>query len=278
MHQKIPFEIQKPLWLDSDCFVSEKQLTKPIPKKHYRASMHSHEFYEINFVLGGSGYHKIENATIHISEGDVFVIPPKINHGYYETKNLNVFHIIMKKKFIDKYKNELSATPGFELFFEIEPYLRQLNSGKFFASCNSEETKEILSEIDRIAALDLKEYYDAENIAVLNLISRFCLMIFEQQTKNVCDPNILRAMEYISKHLDEKLSIKNLSGVAYMSESTFVRKFKKITGTTPMQYVLMQRIKTAEELLSENVRSKTEIAHKCGFYDMSHMSKYINSM
>lgn len=274
MEQKDLTDIQKPLWLDSDCFVSEKQLTRPLPKKHYRATMHSHEFYEINFVLGGEGIHCIENARVHIGEGDIFVIPPKINHGYFETKELNAFHLIMRKEFIEKYKSELTATPGFELFFEIEPYLRQLNSGKFFVSYNAREKAEVLSDIGRITALDLKGYHEAENIAVLNLVCRICLLFFEQCSRNIYDPNLLRVMEYISKHIDEKLSTKKLSEIAYMSESTFLRKFRKITGATPMKYVLEQRIKTAEEMLAESIKSKTEIAQLCGFYDVSHMSKY----
>lgn len=276
MCPKIPTERQKSVWLDSDCFSSENKFTQPVPKKHYKANMHSHEFYEINFVLDGSGYHRIENAIVPISEGDIFVIPPKIRHGYYETSNLNVFHIIMKKGFIEKYKKELTSTPGFELFFEVEPYLRQLNNGNFFATCNEEEKEYISAELRRISCLDSNGYYEAENVAVLNLVCEFCLIIFEERKKNIRNPDILRSMEYVNKHPEEKLSIKKLSSIAYMAESTFVRSFKKITGTTPMKYVRDQRIKMARELISENMLSKTEIACKCGFYDVSHMLKCLN--
>lgn len=84
-----------------------------------------------------------------------------------------------------------------------------------------------------------------------------------------------RAMEYINKHPDKKLTLRSLSKIAFMSELTFVRKFKKITGFTLMTYVPDKRTKLAEKVIAENAGSKTEIVHACVFYDVSHMSKYL---
>ena len=38
--------------------------------------------------------------------GDVFVIPPMIPHAYIETEELEVYHILLKKTFINKNKRE----------------------------------------------------------------------------------------------------------------------------------------------------------------------------
>ena len=43
---------------------------------------------------------------------------------------------------------------------------------------------------------------------------------------------------------------------------------------SPMQYIIEQRVICAERMISEG-EAKTQIAHKCGFYDLSHMEKML---
>ena len=59
-----------------------------------------------------------------------------------------------------------------------------------------------------------------------------------------------------------------------MSSWHFIRSFKTITGISPHQYVLQQRIKKAQYLLQQNQISISEIAATVGFCDQSHFTKY----
>lgn len=60
-----------------------------------------------------------------------------------------------------------------------------------------------------------------------------------------------------------------------MSIATLNRRFNDLLKTSPMNYVMDCRIQKAIELIEENKYSKTEIAQLCGFYDLSHMNKYL---
>ena len=86
---------------------------------------------------------------------------------------------------------------------------------------------------------------------------------------------IMKVLDYISDNFSTKLSVLDLADIANMSVSTLNRYFIKLLGTTPGAYIITKRIEAAKALIAENKYSKTEIAHMCGFYDSSHMDKYM---
>ncbi|MEV8633447.1 helix-turn-helix domain-containing protein [Streptosporangium sp. NPDC051023] len=72
-------------------------------------------------------------------------------------------------------------------------------------------------------------------------------------------------LEWALRHLDRELSVDALSAHAMMSRRTFDRRFRQVTGTTPTQWLLHQRILHAQRLL-ETTREPVElIARSVGF-------------
>jgi len=82
-------------------------------------------------------------------------------------------------------------------------------------------------------------------------------------------------MEYIQENLDQKLTLDLLAEKANMSKSTLNRHFERNLHISPMQYVMECRLEKAKSLLLRGTLSKTEVAHLCGFFDISHMNKYL---
>ena len=117
--------------------------------ENYSKAAHSHEFYEIEIVLKGTGTHAIEDNSLKIVAGDVFVIPPFIVHSYENTKDLTVQHVLFSRETIDNGKKNTSTYPGFLHFTEIEPYLRgRFSAMRFLHLSQSEEhTSELQSQL-----------------------------------------------------------------------------------------------------------------------------------
>ncbi|MBE9045907.1 helix-turn-helix transcriptional regulator [Pleurocapsales cyanobacterium LEGE 10410] len=80
--------------------------------------------------------------------------------------------------------------------------------------------------------------------------------------------------EYIHEHLDRDLKVVELAAIAQMSPYYFIRLFRKTTGKTPHQYILLSRIEKAQYLLQQRNISISEIAATVGFCDQSHLTKY----
>ena len=72
-------------------------------------------------------------------------------------------------------------------------------------------------------------------------------------------------LDWAVAHLDEPLTVEQLARHAAMSPRTFARRFRDVTGTTPLQWVLRQRIVRAQQLLESTDLSIDHIATECGF-------------
>jgi len=59
-----------------------------------------------------------------------------------------------------------------------------------------------------------------------------------------------------------------------MSVRTFARHFRHETGTTPLQWLLSQRIAAAQHLLETTRLPVETIAHRCGFTSAAHLRKH----
>ena len=78
------------------------------------------------------------------------------------------------------------------------------------------------------------------------------------------DP-IAGALDWAVEHLDEPLSVEALARVAAMSPRTFARRFRDVTGTTPHQWLLRQRVLHAQRLLETTDEPVERVANRCGF-------------
>ena len=95
-----------------------------------------------------------------------------------------------------------------------------------------------------------------------------------QKTQSNFEPyNVFRsAVEYLQANYHQKLSIKKLAELAYMSVSSFERKFKKVFGLTPSVYIKRYRIQRACQML-ETGYSIQHTAHTAGFCDQSYFTR-----
>ncbi|RUR07700.1 helix-turn-helix transcriptional regulator [Legionella sp. km772] len=75
-----------------------------------------------------------------------------------------------------------------------------------------------------------------------------------------------KVVEYIGKHLDEKLTLEQLSGIACCSKYHFHRLFTAHTGLSLQQYIRWLRLKrAAHQLIVDKDKSIIEIAINAGF-------------
>jgi AraC family transcriptional regulator, transcriptional activator FtrA len=72
-------------------------------------------------------------------------------------------------------------------------------------------------------------------------------------------------LDWAAGRLHEDLSVSRLAAHAAMSERTFARRFRDETGTTPHQWVMLQRVALAERLLERGGMGIEEVARRCGF-------------
>ena len=66
-------------------------------------------------------------------------------------------------------------------------------------------------------------------------------------------------------HLDRDLSVNDLARRAFMAPRTFARRFRASTGSTPLQWLLHQRVALAQRLLETTDLPIDAVARQAGF-------------
>ena len=87
------------------------------------------------------------------------------------------------------------------------------------------------------------------------------------------DRRIRRSVELMHTQLDQDLTLKELAAASYVSPFHFARLFKKLTGTSPHNYLANIRATRAQLLLAETDLSVTEIGARVGYLSGSHFTK-----
>lgn len=80
-------------------------------------------------------------------------------------------------------------------------------------------------------------------------------------------------IKYINEHINENVSLSLGANLCNMSQSQFSRTFKKETGKTFKEYVLLKKIEQAKFYIKTTDKSFSEISDFLGFEDSSYFTK-----
>ncbi len=81
-------------------------------------------------------------------------------------------------------------------------------------------------------------------------------------------------LTWLRQHLDEPVAVGDLAERAAMSPRTFARRFQASTGTTPLRWVLAERIRLAQRLLETTALPVDAVARKSGFGTPDNLRKH----
>jgi AraC family transcriptional activator FtrA len=85
-------------------------------------------------------------------------------------------------------------------------------------------------------------------------------------------------LQWAEAHLHEALSVEDLARRAAMSPRTFARRFQEQTGTTPHQWLMHQRLLSAQRRLEKTDESIDRIAEAVGLESAATLRQYFSQM
>ena len=110
----------------------------------------------------------------------------------------------------------------------------------------------------------------------LEVIVDFLINVFIKITDSVKEHShpayskeIHACINYIEKHLHEKLTIENIASSIGYSKSWLPRKFKKESGTALTDYIISKKVEEAKSLLRCNTPQNI-VAYTLGFCSQTH--------
>lgn len=82
--------------------------------------------------------------------------------------------------------------------------------------------------------------------------------------------NVINAIGYIHANYTRKIVIDELAAVTGYSVPYFESFFKTYTGKSPIDYIILYRLKKACEMLVKTDNTVLDIAYSCGFSNVSY--------
>lgn len=94
-----------------------------------------------------------------------------------------------------------------------------------------------------------------------------------QQTPDVCPPALLNVRHYIESEYDKSITLKQLADMAHMSVPHLCLQFKKQFQTSPIAYLIRQRMHQAAYFLQDKNLKISAVACQVGYDDLFYFSK-----
>ncbi|XZF14229.1 AraC family transcriptional regulator [Chitinophagaceae bacterium MMS25-I14] len=230
---------------------------------------HRHTFYELNYIVKGSGIHVINDHYYHYNTGDLFYLDADSNH-YYIIEETTQFSII---KFYDSFlvneQRALNDIAGRLLSSRNRPV----------ASLACSENMRQLHELVTSICGEYEEKKDGFETMLRNTLENLLIVagrrLEDTSYKNETISNnelLHRIIHYIHVNIgdSEKLHAAPLAAHFFMNPDYIGQFFKRHSGNTLKDYISRYRITQAQNRLDFTRHTVAEIASGLGFTDESH--------
>lgn len=238
---------------------------------------HAHEFAELVVVTGGKGLHVTGADSWELTAGDVFVIGGPHEHEYRDLRELRLVNILYQPNQLKMRLLDLPAAAGYHALFTLEPSRRRRPPATGRLHLNAKELAQIIELVDRLEG-ELKGrepgfrfMATAVFMQLIGLLSRY----FDRRPTP--DGRALlrlgEALSFLERHIQDDVKLDKLASIAHMSRRSFLRVFQSATGTSPLAWLIEQRISRACGMLRHTDKPITEIAFEVGFNDSNYFTR-----
>ena len=220
----------------------ETWVQKPLPSP----------FSRLYYVMEGTGMLVSEREEMKLEAGYVYLAPCGSTCGYYGTDSVRklFFHV----NFI--------LPDGYDLFAGCEQFARLKMSVEHMETMRSRYFGE-----DAVGHAMLKG-------ELWRTVTDFAAMLISGSSRRVKHSSVVdQAIGYIRRNLSAGLSVSEVAGGIYCSESTLCASFRREMGITPAQYIEDLVIFEAGQQLMFTSRSVGEISAALGYCDQFYFSR-----
>ncbi|WP_251206742.1 helix-turn-helix domain-containing protein [Acetatifactor aquisgranensis] len=238
-------------------------------------SLHIHPVsYELMLFKSGNVDYFINDVTYHLEPGDLTLVCPNDLHGLFIKDETPYERIPVH---IGQIYTEEFSTKNTDLFscFHHSASNRVYHLSQAECKLYEEYALHILHSINQ------KEFgYDIRiksYVSLLLLLANQVSRIHPSKNDDISPSIIKEAMNFITVHLTEELSVQAIANALNISRSRLSHLFRQFTGTTLWNYVTVRRVQFAQTLLN-NGSSITDACYDCGFNDYAHFCKVFASV
>lgn len=248
--------------------------------RHGSMRMHSHDCFELAYVIRGSAVQLINHTMQTLKKGDYFIIDYDSTHAYTDCKDFELYNCLFLSETID---DTMVGCRSFDKLLRLclirhSRHLLEISTANCIFHDDDESVFQILS--------GMYKEYQKRNIGYLEIMRcRLIEILVITMRKSCgqmnsahllspdCDPLILELILYLEAHYSKKQLIGRFCAEHHYSQQYICRRFKQETGMTALEFLQKIRIRKSCELLAGSHLQIQEIAHQAGYDDLKFFHK-----
>lgn len=217
--------------------------------KDYHLVRKNYNSLLITHILDGTFTYIKDGKHTTAHKGDTVILDCYKPHEYYTNDSFESIWV------------HIAGANSYELFEEIER-----SDGNLIKCKDIQHVEKLLFRIFNGIKSDNPP---TELNISLDIYKLFAELLNPQSAKskgeNSYEDCVQIVKEYISENLNENLTVGKLAEIVNMSSSHFSRIFKRQTGFSPYDYILISRLNRAKYLLQVSDMTVASIAYETGF-------------
>ena len=251
-----------------------------IRKSEVDHQAHSHNYFQISYVVSGELIHRQSSDAVTLGAGDAFIVPPDFTHSlHFNNEQTEMYSLAFEEalfstgfpqtnayQFLDSLRAKAVTPASHSVRLRVTLNKNQRRLMESLLECLMRQQQEDCppglsaapSLVASIIYLMAQSYYQQpQNAAELDELARY-------------NGTLLQCVAYIDEHFREPISIGGITKQFGLSRATFCWVFPQYTGLPLRKYIAKKRIKEAQMLIRRYPdRSLTAIATEVGYQDDS---------
>ena len=256
---------------DNNSNISVKTFHSKVLPEIRAYNEHHHTECELSLFISGSGIYNVCGREYSFKPGDMFLFGSNEMHCITQIhEELNLLNIHFNPRILWESSESI-------ILLRLFSARSKAFSNKF--SGDDKKLKDVILNIEK----EMSERESAYALQVKYMLFSALTHILREynytsddgfRTESTSVTKKLKdAMHFIDANICEKITLKEIAAVAYMTPTYFSSVFKKFNGLSLWDYITIKRVEMAIELIKTTNLTKLEIASRCGFSSSSNFYK-----
>jgi AraC family transcriptional regulator, L-rhamnose operon transcriptional activator RhaR len=244
--------------------------------------VHTHSFFEVAVITGGTGYHESLAGRQELEVGDVILLRPGVWHAYDGCADLELWNCCFSADLMQRELAWMREDPLLGFLLWTGPFSAQ-RRGILTTHLDGVTLAEAIGHLQGLGELR-HESVHLHRGDIVGRLSLFlsCLARAVAATGVVgretqIHPAVLAAMRMLEAAPAHQWTLTELADELHLVPGYLVRLFKSSTGLPPMAYLSRHRVELAADLLLHTDHSISRIAESVGWPDQNYFARRFKS-
>lgn len=249
--------LRSSMWVDEERHISVKRKIRKST-----ATLHMHEYYEIELIVGGYGNQNLNGLPYELKPGTLYFLSPVDFHEVVPKEQLELINISFDGTIASPLILNALINYGKNLILHLDS--EQLKTAMFLA----ELIEKTFPLTDEFASLNAKNLLETLLIYILRQSETKAVFVDETEIAP-----IYRSLQYLFLHFTESPTLDDVAKISGYTKTYFSKRFHDLIGKTYIEFLVMMKLKYAKMLLVSTKKTVIEISYLCGFSSLSNFNR-----